>query len=92
MCPSCSAIDLIVTAWQHRRGELRTQEQRKQYREDHPDEFFPLAVALTKEGVIASMDQLAEAIRTIDASTSTRGKSLASRSAPLTRYGWNDRS
>jgi hypothetical protein len=51
----------------HRRGELRTEEQRKQYREDHPDEFLPLAVALTTEGVIASMDQLAEAVRTIDA-------------------------
>jgi hypothetical protein len=51
----------------HRRGELRTEEQRKQYREDHADEFLPLAVALTKEGVIASMDQLAEAVRTIDA-------------------------
>jgi hypothetical protein len=52
----------------HRRGELRTAEQRNRYREEHRDEFLPLAVALTKEGVVEAMDQLAETVRMIDAS------------------------
>jgi hypothetical protein len=51
----------------HRRGELRTEEQREQYRKEHPGEFLPLAIDLTKQGVVETMDKLAAAVRQIDA-------------------------
>jgi hypothetical protein len=52
----------------HRRGELRTEEQREQYRLERPDEFPPLAVELTQVDVLDAMDKLAGAVRQIDAS------------------------
>ncbi len=51
----------------HRRGELGTEEQRKRYREEHPDELLPLAVDLSQEDVIDAMHKLAAAMRQIDA-------------------------
>jgi hypothetical protein len=50
----------------HRRGELRTEEQREQYRLAHPDEFPPLALELSREDVLGAMDTLAAAVRQID--------------------------
>ncbi len=50
----------------HRRGELRTEELRKQFQETHTDDFPPLAVALDEAGVIGSMGALADAVRSID--------------------------
>lgn len=50
----------------HRRGELRTEEQREQYRAEHPNEFAPLAVDLSRQEVIDAMDALAAAVRRID--------------------------
>jgi hypothetical protein len=51
----------------HRRGELRTEAQREQYRKEHPGEFFPLAVDLSQDDVVDAMDKLAAAVRLIDA-------------------------
>jgi len=50
----------------HRRGELRTEEQREQYREEHPNEFPRLAVDLGQENVVEAMDKLATAVRRVD--------------------------
>jgi hypothetical protein len=50
----------------HRRGELRTEDLRKTFQETHPDLFPPLAVELTEERVIESMNVLAEAVRAVD--------------------------
>jgi len=50
----------------HRRGELRSEDQREQFRTEHPGEFLPLAVDLTSEGVIDAVDKMAAAVRAID--------------------------
>jgi hypothetical protein len=51
----------------HRRGDLRTEAQREQYRKEHPGEFFPLALNLSQHDVVYAMDELAAAVRLIDA-------------------------
>lgn len=51
----------------HRRGELRTEEQREQYRKERAGELVPLAVDLSQKDVVEAMDKLAAAVRLIDA-------------------------
>jgi hypothetical protein len=51
----------------HRRGELRTEGQREQYRKEHLGEFLPQAVDLSQRDVVEAMDKLAAAVRLIDA-------------------------
>jgi hypothetical protein len=49
----------------HRRGELRTDEQRDRYAKDS-EERWAIYVPLTEEQVLAVMDELAATVRTID--------------------------
>lgn len=52
----------------HRRGELRTEALRKEFHGGEPwDLNSPLSVELTAEGVVADLDTLGVAVRTIDA-------------------------
>jgi hypothetical protein len=50
----------------HRRGELRTENQRAEFERSRPGELPPLEVELTAEEVEAAMDTLADAVRSID--------------------------
>jgi hypothetical protein len=51
----------------HRRGELRTPEQRAEFARE-ADVLGAISVEVTEEGVIAAMDLLGETVRRIDAS------------------------
>jgi hypothetical protein len=53
-----------ATAWL--RAFVRTEEQRKQYREEQPGDFMPLAIDLIQEDVVEAMDKLASAVKEID--------------------------
>jgi hypothetical protein len=64
--PEVKEVRALRSSLTHRRGELRTEQQREQFRKEHPGAFLPLAVALSKDGVIDAMDKLAAAVRRID--------------------------
>lgn len=51
----------------HRRGELRTEQQRQQYALDPTETIPSFVIELNDESVIAMLDELADAVRRIDA-------------------------
>jgi hypothetical protein len=64
--PGVSEVRELRHFLTHRRGELRTEELRKQFQAIHSDVIRPWQVELPKERVGEAMDTLAAAVRAID--------------------------
>jgi len=64
--PEVSLVRELRNFLTHRRGELRTEELRKEFQATHSDVIPPWKVELPKERVDEAMDTLATAVRAID--------------------------